>query len=58
MKSHIQYSATQGLYVATLLGGEFDNVYGHGKTVKEAEISLKIRYNQLKRLKGLDKSSR
>ncbi len=48
MKSLIHYDVFRGLYVATLLGGEFHNTYGHGKTPELAQISLKIRYNQLK----------
>ena len=37
-----------GLYIATLLGGEFDNVYGQGRTEEEALSSLKIRLFQLR----------
>jgi hypothetical protein len=49
MEKHIQYDAVNNLYYATLLGGEFHNCDGVGKTAELAEISLRIRYNQLKR---------
>jgi hypothetical protein len=52
MKAHIHYSIWINLYVATLLGGEFDNCYGQGPTEEQAMISLKLavnaRRNQLK----------
>ena len=45
MKAHVQYSPWINLYVATLLGGEFDNCHGQGKTPEDAIISLKILVN-------------
>lgn len=49
MKAHIQYSPWINCYVATLLGGEFDNCYGQGMTPKQALASLKIRIHQLEK---------
>lgn len=49
MKAHIQYSPWTNLYIATLLGGEFDNCYGQGKTPEDSIISLKIRVGQLRK---------
>ena len=49
MKSHILLNIFTGLYSATLLGGEFSNCYGHGKTEANAIASLKIRVAQLRR---------
>jgi hypothetical protein len=37
-----------GLTYTTLLGGEFANCHGQGKTEYEAVMSLKIRLNQLR----------
>lgn len=42
MKTHIQYCFWTNLYVATLLGGEFDNCHGQGPTPELAVISLKL----------------
>lgn len=42
MKAHIQYSPWLNLYVATLLGGEFDNCHGQGPTPEMAMISLRL----------------
>ena len=42
MKAHIQYSSWINLYVATLLGGEFDNCHGQGKTPEMAMESLRM----------------
>lgn len=42
MKAHIQYSPWTNQYIATLLGGEFSNCHGYGKTQAEAMISLRI----------------
>ena len=42
MKAHIQYSPWTNLYVATLLGGEFDNCHGQGPTPELAMVSLKL----------------
>lgn len=47
LKSHTVYDPLRNLYVATLLGGEFHNTHGHGETVEQAQISLKIRYKQM-----------
>lgn len=45
-KYHLDYDRFRGMYVAYLLGGEFDNTYGHGKTEDDAVSSLKIRLIQ------------
>lgn len=42
-----------GFYYTTLLGGEFGNCHGQGKTAEGAVDSLKIRVNQLRNLKKL-----
>lgn len=49
MKYHIDYNIFTGLHYATLLGGDFDNCYGQGRTPEDAVDSLKIRMNQLRR---------
>ena len=49
MEYHLSYSFFTGLYTANLLGGEFSNCYGQGLSPYEAEVSLKIRVNQLRR---------
>lgn len=50
----IQFSVSAdvftGTHTAILLGGEFANCHGQGRTPEEAEQSLKIRVNQLRRL--------
>ena len=51
MECHIDYNVFTGLYYATLLGGEFANCYGQGKTPEDATSSLKLRVNQLRRIK-------
>lgn len=51
MKAHVQYNPWLNLYVATLLGGEFDNCHGQGPTPEMAMISLKMRVNQLRRMR-------
>lgn len=51
MEAHIQYSPWINCYVATLLGGEFNNCHGQGRTPELAMISLKMRVNQLRRIK-------
>jgi len=48
LKSYVSRSVFTGLYTATLLGGEFANCYGQGRTAEHAIISLRIRYWQLK----------
>ena len=48
LKHSICYEALTGLYYSTLLGGEFGNCHGQGKTAEGAYISLKIRVNQLR----------
>lgn len=52
MKYHLSRSVFTGLYYTTLLGGEFDNCHGQGRTEKEAVASLKIRVNQLRNIKS------
>lgn len=54
LKSHISYSVFTGFYTATLLGGEFANCYGQGRTAEVAMISLRIRYWQLKNKKQVN----
>lgn len=49
MKAHIYYNIFTNLYYADLLGGEFDNCYGQGKTPEMAMISLKLAVNARKR---------
>jgi hypothetical protein len=44
----IDYCIWIGLYISTLLGGEFSNCHGQGRTPEEAYTSLKIRVNQLR----------
>ena len=39
------------MYSTTLLGGEFTNIYGHGKTEKDAVKSLKMRLIQLRKIR-------
>lgn len=51
MKAHIQYSPWINLYVATLLGGEFDNCHGQGPTPDMAMISLKLTVYAKRRMK-------
>lgn len=48
IKYHLSYDVFTGLYDANLLGGEFANTYGHGKTEKDAAESLKLRVIQLR----------
>jgi hypothetical protein len=52
-KQHnIKYSLSRdvftGLYTAQLLGGEFDNTHGQGKTEEDAVLWLKLRLIQLR----------
>lgn len=49
---HVQYDAVNGMYYATLLGGEFANTYGSGVTPDGAVQSLKIRVIQLRNKKN------
>jgi hypothetical protein len=49
MKYHLSKDLFSGLYITTLLGGEFANCHGQGLTPNEAVISLKIRVNQLRK---------
>lgn len=51
MKVHIQYSPWLNLYVATLLGGEFDNCHGQGPTPEMAMISLRLTVKTLRKNK-------
>lgn len=51
LKYHLSHDVFTGLYYATLLGGEFSNCYGQGKTEDEAVSSLKLRVNQLRNKK-------
>ena len=48
MKYIIWRNIFTGLYHTTLLGGEFANCHGQGRSEHEAFISLKIRVNQLR----------
>ncbi len=48
MQYHVYRDVFTGLIYTTLLGGEFSNCHGQGKTEEEAVISLKIRVNQLR----------
>ena len=43
LRYNLGYEQNIGLYVAHLIGGEFANTYGQGKTEEEAVTSLKIR---------------
>lgn len=40
------------MFYATLLGGEFDNCYGQGKTLQDSIISLRIVVNHRRRNKN------
>ena len=51
MKYSIYRDVFTRLYYTTLLGGEFSNCHGQGSTPEFAVISLKIRVNQLRRVK-------
>ena len=51
IKYHLGYDVFTGLYSANLLGGEFNNVYGQGKTQEDAVSSLKLRLIQLRNKK-------
>ena len=48
LRYNLGYEQNIGLYVAHLIGGEFANTYGQGKTEEEAVTSLKIRLMQLR----------
>ena len=48
IKCHLYFDLFQRLYYTNLLGGEFANTYGQGKTPDEAIASLKIRLFQLR----------
>lgn len=48
IKAHIQFSHWNGLYVATLLGGEFANCHGQGPSPELAMISLKLTVRALR----------
>lgn len=50
-KYSIGYDVFRNVYSATLLGGEFSNVYGEGKTEESAVESLKLRLVQLRNKK-------
>lgn len=49
MKCHLHHSIWNGLYITTLLGGEFDNCHGQGKTPEGAVASLKLVVNLRRR---------
>ena len=49
MNCSTHYNIFTGLYYTTLLGGEFSNCHGQGRTPDEAVVSLRIRVNQLRR---------
>ena len=49
MKYNIYRDVFTGLYTTLLLGGEFGNCQGEGKTSAGAIASLKIRVMQLRR---------
>lgn len=49
MKAHVYFCIRTNLYYADLLGGEFANCYGQGKSVDGAMVSLRIRVNQLRK---------
>lgn len=55
MENHIKYNIYRDVFsdmvYALLLGAEFPNTYGQGKTPEQAVQGLKIRVNQLKRRK-------
>lgn len=51
IKYHLSYDVFNDLYRTTLLGGEFDNTHGQGKTEKDAVKSLIIRLYQLRNKK-------
>lgn len=42
MKAHISLDVITCVYTATLLGGEFDNCHGQGRTPEDAMIILKL----------------
>jgi hypothetical protein len=42
MKYRIDYDRWRNLYVSTLLGGEFNNCWGQGRTPEGSYISLKL----------------
>ena len=48
MKCSIGYNFFTGLYDSTLLGGEFSNCHGQGKTPQDSIDSLKLRVIQLR----------
>lgn len=48
MNAVFSKSVFTGVCYAELIGGEFPNCYGQGRTKIEAAISLRIRVNQLR----------
>lgn len=48
LRAHVSFDHARGLFVATLLGGEFANAYGQGKSADDAMISLRLRVLQLR----------
>lgn len=55
VRAHICYCLWTNLYVATLLGGEFDNCHGQGPTPEEAMLSLQLTVRVRRKIKaGLD----
>lgn len=49
IKFSVSADVFTGKHSAILLGGEFANCHGQGNTPEEAEASLKMRVNQLRR---------
>lgn len=45
---HLHYDRFNNRYIATLMGGEFDNCHGQGPTPDYAVISLKLTVNALR----------
>ncbi len=51
MNYTLSYEIFIGMHIACLLGGEFANCYGQGKTPEDAVDSLKLRVIQLRNIK-------
>jgi hypothetical protein len=49
IKAHIYFSHWNGLYIATLLGGEFANCHGQGPSPELAMISLRLTVRTLRK---------
>lgn len=54
LKYHLSQNVITMVWTTTLLGGEFDNCHGQGKTVEQAINSLRfaVSWNRRKRLKS------